>query len=380
MKKKYLAIILSLIVVLVFVLSACGESNSPAPAPSGGGNNSPTPAPAAPAAPETSDEVFYITAEINYPEPAAGVIVKYFEDLTELSGGRLQFDSYFGSSLSGQGGVLQSLESNITQIVGLMPYNFDTVFPYSGSLFNMPFLGFEDMAGASAIWKEMYDTTPEMQAEYANEGLWVASVMANPIYDLHLAKDANVRLPQDMKGLTIITQVPEISELVTSYGAAALDANPSDFYPNLEKGVADGIIQHVSILGAFGVAPDLVKKQIRFDNGGGGFVTSILTYVWRIDLIESMPQDLQDIIYERSKTLSAEMLTNDSATWENTWARCEEAGNDIVFLTKEEVDEWKKAAEPIRLKSVEERAARGATNLMEVHNKLIDKINEYYKK
>lgn len=374
--KKRLAVMLGIAMVLIFTLPACGgSSNKGGDAPAPSEDEAAAQAPAPPA----NDEVYYVTAEVNYPKPEAGVITQYFDDLTEISGGRLQFDIYYGASLNGMNGMLQALETGVIQCGGIMPCNYDAAFPYSGALFNMPFLGFEDMEGASSIWLDMYNTTPEMQAEFEGEGLWVAAAMANPIYDLHLSKDINIRVPSNLRGVSILTQEPEITEVVNKIGGAAVVAEPADFYQKLDNNIASGVVQQINTITSLGVSPDLIKKHIRFDEGGG-FTTSILTYVWRQNYLDSLPHELQGIIYQRSATLGEEMLENDSAIVAANWEKAEAAGSESVFLTRDEVQAWDDVAKPITLDALNARAAQGADNILDVYDKLTGRIGEYYGK
>lgn len=371
--KKLLAMLLAL--MLLLALAACGSSaDSPdtPDSPSDPGTQQTTPA--------TDDEVYYVTVELNYPEPAAGILTQYFRDLEDLSDGRLQFDIYYGYSLNGEAGILDALEAGIIQVAGFMPYTEDTLFPYSGALFNMPFLGFTDMKAATDIWYQMLESSPEMQTEYENAGLTVIAASANPIYDLHFKNaDLDVHTPADLKGLSIITTVPEIQTIVNNNGGAPIESSPGDYYSNLDKGVADGIIQHINILTSFGVNPELCGQHVRFEKAGGGFVTSIINVVWSTEHLNSLPQDLQDIIKTRSDTLSSEMVSNDMGLVENNYKISEEAGAKMVYLTEAEGQAWRDAAAPIVEESLARYEQEGADQMTAMYQRLKETIASYSK-
>ena len=372
--KKILALLLTLTMMLS--LAACGSkpaaNHSDPSLPSNSGTLQ-TP-------PSADNEVHYVTVELNYPEPAAGVLTQYFNDLEELSNGRLKFDIYYGYSLNGESGILDALESGVIQVAGFMPYTEDTLFPYSGALFNMPFLGFTDMEAATDIWYQMLESSPEMQAEYENTGLTVMAASANPIYDLHFkSSKLDVRVPSDLKGLSIITTVPEIQTIVSDNGGAPIESTPGDYYSNLDKGVADGIIQHINILTAFGVNPELCGQHVRFEQAGGGFVTSIINVVWSTEHLNSLPQDLQDIIMTRSATLSNEMVSNDMNLVERNYKISEEAGAKFIYLTEAEGKVWHEAAAPIVEEALAQYEQEGADQMSAMYQRLLEAIANYSK-
>lgn len=373
--KKILAALLALTMLLA--LAACGGTDEPNP---GNSDSAGDPGTQQSSPPVTDDKVYDITVELNYPEPAANILTQYFKDLEELSSGRLHFDIYYGYSLNGEAGILDALEAGIIQVAGFMPYTEDTLFPYSGALFNMPFLGFTDMEAATDIWYQMLESSPEMQAEYDNAGLTVIAASANPIYDLHFKNgDLNIRVPSDLKGLSIITTVPEIQTIVNNNGGAPIEAAPGDYYSNLDKGVAEGIIQHINILTSFGVNPELCGQHVRFEKAGGGFVTSIINVVWSTEHLNSLPQDLQDIINTRSATLSDEMVSNDMGLVENNYKLSEDAGAKIVYLTEEEGQAWRDAAAPIVEESLARYEKEGADQMTAMYQRLKDTIANYSK-
>jgi len=378
-RKRVFAFVITLVLAAGLMLASCsggdsgggGATNEPA---SSGGSSSNSGG----GAPATSDQKYDITVELNYPEPAANVLTQYFNDLTELSDGRLNFDIYYGLSLSGQEGLLDALMSGVVQAAGFMPYNYDTMFPYSGALFNMPFLGFADMEVASKVWREMYATTDVMQAEYERAGLTVVAAMGNPIYNMYFKdQDVDVRVPADLKGMTLIANVPEIQQMLVDNGAAPVECPPPDYYTNLEKGVCDGIIQHINILTSFGVNPELCGTSILFEQGGGGFVTSILNVVWKTDFLNSLPQDLQDIIMERSVSLGDEMLANDAGLVAENTKISADSGATMIYLTEAEVQAWKDAAVAIKEASLQRYVDEGATDMFNVYDKLQETITKY---
>lgn len=89
----------------------------------------------------------------------------------------------------------------------------------------------------SQVYNELYHKYPEMQAPYADVKVLLLYCMT-PGY-LGTTK-VPVSKVEDLKGLKLITANQLMADRAAALGVASVSVPPPEFYPSLEKGVADG--------------------------------------------------------------------------------------------------------------------------------------------
>lgn len=354
--KKIIALLLAL--VLCFGLVACGNTGSNDP----GTSNS-----------SSDDKVYEINVNLTFPEVSASGFNKWCEEVTEATGGRVKFNNYYSYSLVALADVVKGLQTGLVDMAAVTLYEYPSLFPLNGNVFGLPFLGWESEASATEIYWEMMEECPELLAEYETLGLHYMSAYAMPGYNIFMTKAGAMETPADLKGHKMITVATAAQQLLAANGGAPVSAGPTDYYSNLEKGVADSIISHINVLGAFGVSPELIEKAVFFGDKYSGAYMYMLGFVFSEDFWNKLPADIQAVMTEKAPLLGQYCLEADMALTTVMLDKLDEKGVEQVVLTSEQVQVW---ADALTDYTASEIAEWSKTNSAaeSIYNTILDKI------
>lgn len=319
--KKVIALLLALVLCLG-LLAACGPKDPGANQPADDG------------------KVYEINVNLTFPEVSADGFKKWCNEVTEATGGRVKFNNYYSYSLVALPDVVKGLQTGLVDMSAVTLYEYPSIFPLNGNVFGLPFLGWKDEKSCSEIYWEMIKECPELLAEYENLGLHYMSAYAMPGYNLFMTKAGPMETPADLKGHKIITVSPAAQQLLADNGGAPVSAGPTDYYSNLEKGVADSIISHINVLGAFGVAPELVEKAVFFGDEYSGAYMYMLGFVFSEDFWNKLPADIQAVLTEKAPLLGQYCLEADMALTGVFLNKLDEKGVEKVVLNSDQVQVW----------------------------------------
>lgn len=229
--KKKLFYVLTLMLVTVFALAACGggdDSANDSGADSGNGEN---------AAAEGETYVFkygHISSEDNVWQQQAE---KFAEELNRLSDGRMEVEFYPMGQLGNENDMIQQLETGTLDFAvittgQLSNYNEDL------NAWSLPFM-FESIEDAI----EASDSEPARQILDSLEKNGLVGLSYNFVGNRYiLMKDTQIESPEDFKGKKIrVTGGPAVQDFWN-----ALEASPEamplpEVYTSLQTGVIDGI-------------------------------------------------------------------------------------------------------------------------------------------
>ena len=188
--KRIIAIMLAL--VMVVALCACGNGDS-----------------------KTDDKVYTLTVANHDSSTSIGE--KFVEDLlnqiSEESGGRLQFQYNPGGSLFSAGESVEAVRSGNCDICWNSSSAAVGIFPVSEAL-TVPLLGITCARMGSKVYQDMYNEIPEVAAEFEDfKVITVHSCGTAPISTI----SKKLETPADLKGMVI--------------RAAGTALGPPDTYP-----------------------------------------------------------------------------------------------------------------------------------------------------
>ena len=362
--KKILALILAL--VMIFSLVACASSddktNDTANTDKTNTDNTNTE--------KTDDKVYTVSIQYSFPEPNAGPLDAVLKQMEEESNGRLKFEIYYSNAMFANADVLDALEANTLNIAGIMPVEYATL-QLNGRACGIPFMGFESWQAANDIYlKTLYAEDSLLMKEYTDAGLvfWAGSMC--PGYQFYTAKEIDEVSPSMFNGLTLMTENTEMQTFIGKNGGAAIAAFPPDFYANLSNGVADGLLQHLNCVTAFGV-PELVKTAVFF--GEGGFYNYPIVYVMGQGFWDSLPEDLQDLFAKYSSVFAKASYDNDVNQYEGNIENLMAKDTTLITLDEAQVAEWQAAFQPIVDSVLDELGADAKT----VYDTLMAEIAAY---
>lgn len=375
--KKALCILLCLC-MMTAILAGCGDTGTtPSTAPSAAPSQAPSDAPETEPSnePAPSDEVIEINLSLTFPEVSAGGVQKWIDEVVEASDGRLKFNIYYSYSLVALPDLIKGLQTGLVDMAGIVPYEYPSLFTLSGNVMSLPFVGWKDETSASEVYWEMIEDCPELLEEYEAYDLHYVSSYMMPGYNMFMTKTGPMETPADLKGHKTITVAPAMQQLLADNSAAPVSSGPTDYYSNMEKGVADSIFTHINVLGAFGVCPELVEKAVFFNDELSGAYMVLNSTVFANSFWEKLPADIQDILTEHAPNLGKYMIESDMALTEKLLGDLEAKGAEIVVLDDAQVQVWADAMTAHTQANLDEwNEANPAAE--SIYNTILEKIAE----
>lgn len=332
--KKFLSLIM--VLALSLSLAACGggSSDKPAdkPAESGAPAENKGDAPA-------DGEVYTCSLQFTFPESSAAKVEEKLHELEEASNGRLKFEVYYSYSMVSNADVVDALQDGTLDVAGLMPVEY-SFFNLNGRLTAMPLMGYPTNESATQIYlSELYNNA-DMMAEFTDNNLifWAGSMV--PGYQMWFAEDVTATDPSIFSGLTIMCDNAEMQTFIADNGGAVAASYPPDYYSNLSNGVAEGLVQHLNCVNAFGCI-ELIKTAVNF--GEGGFYNMPLVYCISENFWNSLPEDLQTLMGDYADDICRAAYDNDMQQLENNQVTLEQSSATIVTLDEGQIAQWQSA-------------------------------------
>ena len=171
---------------------------------------------------------------------------------------------------------------------------------------------------------------------------------------LHSVK--KIVLPNDLKGLKVRPAQQTIGEMVTLLGGTNIQASAPESRDALERGIADAITFPWNSVFLFGI-----DKVTRYTLDVPLYTTA---YTW------SMNKDVYDNASpEQKKVLDAHCNTEWAVKLSSAWTAFEHAGrarmkaasgHEVVELTPEQIDLWRKAVAPLQSSWEKQVTAKGS--------------------
>ena len=151
-----------------------------------------------------------------------------------------------------------------------------------------------------------------------------------------------VKTLDDWDGLLVQAISPVIASMIESLGGSAVTGVPyTDSYSMLEKGTVDAVITAPAAMRIFAL-PDVAKYMT------AAYMTpAIHGFSINLDSWNKLPKDIQDILLEEAKRYSDKIDQFVVDEWITDHNSIAEAGVEIYYLPKDEVELWKTICQPI---------------------------------
>ena len=382
MKHKLLTLVLVVAVIVSMVVVGCAKPAPPAPAPAPSPAPSPAPAPAP--APQPQE---VIELKFGHQNPPTGrTTVKYLDawaqKVEEATNGRVKITMYPAQSLFKSKEAYEACRGGITDLNWTIVGYYTGRFPLT-SVMGLPFLclpsghidGKLRSGGAvnSHILQELYETLPEIQAEWKE----VKVIMLNGTspYLLYTTKKP-VRNLQDLQGMKFRELGGYSAKMWELLGATPLNMGMPDVYESASKGVIDGAdvpwaaFVTYNFWEVFKYWTDVATLE------------SPQMMIMNLDKWNSLPPDIQEAIMSVGGMYGAEFAGD--AGWgfevkDESLAAAEKAGKPVerVELDPGEYEKWKEiAGKPIWDQWVEDMNSKGL-NGQKVLDKTLELLDKY---
>ena len=213
----------------------------------------------------------------------AAMYDEIFEELTEASNGRLQFEVFHNNTLGAPADIWNMFLEGGIDIIDMSPGMVGS-FPVSEG-FNVPFL-FETDAQLLEIMNNLLDAG--LIPEYS-DNMEVLTFLPGGALELFTTK-TQVQSMEDLAGLKLRASSVTLSNAINALGATAVSIQPSEQTTALQQGVLDGVItgaMYGSWTGLGEVCPYLMQ---------GAIGMSCMFCGMNKDTWASLPEDLQTLI------------------------------------------------------------------------------------
>ena len=276
--------------------------------------------------------------------------VDWARKIEERSDGKVKFTFFFSGSLGG------FRESYRTMLEGVADICFwaHGVIPKIHALnevVTLPFMGW-DRPMLTRICHDLPEKFPEFDKEY--EGAKNLYIDAHTAYVFSM-REKGVRVPDDLRNMKILAPANG-RRLVDAIGGVPLHKGPRDYYMSLAKGLADGMLNDFLAVDIF-KCMEAVTSHTRA--GEGGFGRVVTGYWMNKNTWNKLPPVTRRAIMDLKPWIEQEFIELFDKMDKEAENKARKMGDKVIDLTPEEVEIWKKVAQPVHEQWIQEMEAQG---------------------
>ena len=266
------------------------------------------------------------------------VYIPYLKEIERRTNGELTFKWFHGGTLVKAPQTVDGLKSGLVDLVvttGI--FTQESQFPAT-HVMTLPFQ-FDSTVEANHVFQKLYDTVPEVRAEF--DGLVPLGYHVSDFFNLHIHKDVEpVDSLADLQGL----EIGGFSKSAVTYsemlGATPRNLPLADIYVTFQRKAVDGVW--------FPTAPLIKWKMTDFASNhslvGGPFIMIPMTMsqqTW-----DKLTPEQQEIF----RSMEDELTNFTGAIVDNrrnsTLKKVEDRGDNIITFDTEAKAEWVEATKP----------------------------------
>jgi TRAP-type C4-dicarboxylate transport system substrate-binding protein len=299
-----------------------------------------------------------------------GMLEPWAQRVEKASNGRVKIEIFPAMSLGGKPpDLIKQARDGVVDLIWTVNGYTPALFPRS-EVFELPFVHTNNPVATNLAMRDMYEKY--LAAEY--KGVHPMWLHVHAGQAIHMV-DTLVRKPADLKGKKMRIPTRTGAWILESLGAVPVGMPVPDLPQALSKKVVDGALVPWEIIPPLKLQ-EFTKYQIEGEHrvrfGTTTFQVSMNEARWK-----GLPKDIQKIFSDNSG----------EDWWKQVgeiWAKNEEPGiamavkngNQHIQLSKAELDEFRKATEPVIDRWIKEVSAKGI-NGKELVDMARKKIAEY---
>lgn len=225
-------------------------------------------------------------------------MVKWQEAITERTDGKITFENYWSASLLGATDSLQGVRDGVADIGLIIPSYYPQELPVgswiSGLGNALSGSTVHDVAAGGAASYENSTTFEPLVEEYASHNLTVLQATSSPAYNLLCTKP--IESEAEAEGMRARSSGPAWTGTLEALGMLPVSLAFNEAYEGLQRGVIDCMVINPNQL-----VSGLQLKDIVTDYVPVTFAQlQASTWVMNLDVWESFPVELQQIVHEES--------------------------------------------------------------------------------
>lgn len=311
------------VMVMAVSLAACGSRGTDTSAVSGPKESS-------------GGKTYKLTFSTHLPETGIdGASLKYYlEQVAEETGGQVEFDMYFGGSMTKSSEVLESVSSGMVDI-SFVPEGFFETELYPTFVATLPYSTTSEWVCNKALGEMFKTYEPFQEMCEAQNIVNLGPVVPSEVVMVSTEKE--ITSLEDMQGLKI-RAMGAVNEEMTMLGATPVALDASEIYEALER---DTVEAATGIPVTLAVSYKLEEIADYFIFSGIGTYTTSSLYMNK-DTWDSLPEDIQQAfstVYDRFVDEYSGDEWMGGALKESVEA-IEAAGGKVIVLDESERAKW----------------------------------------
>ena len=279
------------------------------------------------------------------------VLIPWAESFAQNPDSDLKVNFFAAEAIVGIAETGAAMENGMVDIAHFAPMFAPKQIPLAFAL-SAPFMTTSARQGTELMWK-MYETMPEFKKEIDEVGILLA--MWYPGTYGFASVNEPINSPEDLRGKRVITAAPSDTKLLEAWGAIPVVTSAGDVYVGLQRGMGEvffGAIPYMKGLRVHEVA----KYCTPVPASGSAMVLMANKDLWE-DLSDAQRAQLTESTGIEFSRKAAASLDGDVADCKRLFA---EGGCQIVELSQEQIDAFRKALDPsLRAYWIESIASAG---------------------
>jgi TRAP-type C4-dicarboxylate transport system substrate-binding protein len=303
---------------------------------------------AAPAQAQDKPVMLKLSSWVPAQHPLNPSLQAWADDIKKASGGTITATLFPSEQLGKAFDHYDMARDGIADAAYVNPGYQPGRFPIFAAT-SLPFLFANGKGGSAAIdaWYRQY------AAKEMKDVKFCFAFVHDP-GTLHSRK--KVVTPADMKGMKIRPATSTIGQMVTTLGATNVQASAPESRDMLERGVAEGITFPWGSIRLFGI-----DKVVNYHLDTPLYVTPFV-WVMNKDKYASMSAGQKKVVDDHCTTEWAQKVASPWADFESDGRTKIAAtpGHELVKLTPEQLDAWRKAVAPVEQQWANDAKKAGA--------------------
>jgi len=262
------------------------------------------------------------------------------DGVEEASGGRIEIQRFPAMQLGGVPPELyDQAVDGVADIIWTLPGYTPGRFPQT-EVFELPFMLTTAEATSRAYWRfaEEMGLMDSIFGDVHVLGLWVHGPGV-------IHSKSPIETPGDLNGVKLRAPTRVTNQLFSELGATAVGMPVPAVPESLSKGVIDAAVIPWEVAPALRMQ-ELVENHTSFE--ADPIYTAAFIFAMNQDAYDGLPDDLKAVIDEASGLDFSGFAGGVMQEYDQPGLEAaEDAGNNVIFLSEEQIAPWKEASQPI---------------------------------